>query len=367
MSVLERLYAPPEIGAPGKRVARTRRRDLLLTGGFVLIALLIVAGMLALLAPGLFGGAYRLRSYFSDARGLERGILVVQDGFTIGAVESVQPVFPGQDADAVECPPAAAGRNPRLPCFCATLRLRRDWPVPDDSRAQIASAGLLSGDAIRIVPGASRSLLTEGAVLPGDGRELDLMARLNGLSDTLQGLVDNTIAPALADIQRQIATVGELLGTGGDGADGVANANRERLAGAFASLQRITADLEQLIDPEQLGRIVRDVEQMTGNLASLSGNLGARGEDVRIAIQGYSDLATDLRRVIRNTEPGVQTSVDSAQALLQELAAGLAPIMANIETASRELSALTRELRQSPITVIRGREQREQAPWFKQK
>ena len=43
----------------------------------------------------------------------------------------------------------------------------------------------------------------------------------------------------------------------------------------------------------------------------------------------------------------------------------MTPILSNIDDMSHNLSALARELRRDPATIIKGREVKEQAPWFK--
>jgi phospholipid/cholesterol/gamma-HCH transport system substrate-binding protein len=50
---------------------------------------------------------------------------------------------------------------------------------------------------------------------------------------------------------------------------------------------------------------------------------------------------------------------------MQELAATLTLILTNIEDATRDLSALARDLRNNPAVIIRGREQEEETPWFR--
>ena len=133
MSRLERLYSPPEIGAPGKREARQRHRDLFYSGLFVLAMAAVAMAALALLMPGLFGGSYRLHAYFLDAAGLGDGIQVIQEGYAIGIVERVTPLFPGRDAEAARCPVPPADAAPRslaLPCFRAALRIQTGETVP---------------------------------------------------------------------------------------------------------------------------------------------------------------------------------------------------------------------------------------------
>ena len=107
-------------------------RDLFLAGLFVLAMLAVAAAVLTLLAPGFLGG-YTLRAYFEDADGLERGIDVMQEGFVIGRVRSVDPVF-SDDGDRGDCPEPSAPRAAELPCFRATLAIQPRWPVPEQPR-----------------------------------------------------------------------------------------------------------------------------------------------------------------------------------------------------------------------------------------
>ena len=360
MSRLERLYAPPEIGAPGRRAAAGVRRDLILSGLFVLTMAAVVVGGLALILPGVFGGTIRLYAYFPDAAGLDPGIEVSQAGYVIGLVEALEPVFP-QGSETNPCPVAADDaptHHPAgSPCFRATLRIRDRWPIPRDSVARIASAGLLQGDAVRIVPGQDREHpLTDGGTIAVGGREADLVAQLARLTDSLQGLVEETIAPALAGIAEQIAALQQLLGTGSEDPG-----NRDRLAGVFESLKRLSADLEAAVDPGQLVRILGSVEQVSQNLAGASATLTSRSQDVEQAVRRYGDLASDLRGLVKRNRPAIDRSVTDSQYLLQELAASLAPILEHIETATRNLAELSRDLRDNPAVIIQGREVQDNA------
>ncbi|HYN77753.1 MAG TPA: MlaD family protein [Lamprocystis sp. (in: g-proteobacteria)] len=363
MSRLERLYSPPEIGAPGKREARGRRRDLLTAGLFVLAMAAIAVAALALVSPGLFGGTYRLRAYFPEATGLKEGIQVIQEGYVIGIVERVSPVFPGRDREAARCPPRPAGappRSPVLPCFRASLRIQHDWPVPVDSRAQLGAAGLLQGDAVKIRPGVAADLLAPGAEITAQVREADLLAKLSELSDALAGVVRDTIAPALASIKAQVQTIQTLLGTGGD-----ESGNRERLAGAFESLQKLSAGLDAAVDPTKIAAILDSVAQMSKHLTAVASKLGGSTEEIKGAVRQYGDLAKDIRGLVSDNKPALQRSLDDTQFLLQEISAALTPILTNIEDATRNLSAVSRDLRKDPAVIIKGRKVEEQAPWFK--
>jgi phospholipid/cholesterol/gamma-HCH transport system substrate-binding protein len=363
MNRLERLYSPPEIGAPGKREGRARRRDLFLSGVFVIAMAAVTVAALTLAIPGLFRPHYRLYAYFPEAKGLDEGIEVVQDGYAVGLVERVTPIFPDRDPDAAHCPPPPAEgpvRSPTLPCFRATLRIRGQWPVPVDSRAQLGTAGLLSGDAVKLRPGASATLLADGATVPSLGREGDLMDQLSALADSLDRVVNETVAPALASIKSQIQTIESLLGTGGDEGE-----NRERLAGAFENLRKLSGDLERAVDPDKIAAILDSAKTMSEHLAQVSADLNSRSGEVQQTVRRYGDLAKEIQGLVAESRPGVQRSLDDTQLLLQEVTAALTPILANVEDATHNLSALSRDLRQNPAMVIRGRKVEDSTPWFK--
>jgi phospholipid/cholesterol/gamma-HCH transport system substrate-binding protein len=362
VSELERLYSPPEIGAPGKRAARARRRDLTLAGLFVLGMAAVAALALTVLIPGLLGGAYRLQAYFADASGLFTGTRVLQDGYAIGFVESMTPLFPDRDTEGVNCLPLVergAERSAKLPCFRVTLRIRGEWPIPGDSTAILGSSGLLQGEAIKIQPGTSDILLGDGQTIAAAGREADLMAQLDTLTVSLQSLVDETIQPALANVRDQIQIIRDLLGTGGDQTE-----NQERLAGVFKSLDKLSADIAGIVDASQLKSILYSVEQVSANLAQVSATLTERSGDIKRTVKSYGDLADNINGLVRESKPSVQQSLDDTQFLLQEISAALVPILTNIEDATRNLSVLSRDLRTNPAVIIKGREVEKQTPWF---
>jgi len=363
VSGLARLYSPPEIGAPGKRSARARRRDLMLSALFVSGMGALALAAFAFLIPGLLGHAYRLTAFFADATGLYAGSQVTQDGFAIGIVERVAPAFPGRDPDARHCPPAAdlgaPPRAPGLPCFRAVLRIRDDWPIPGDSAVVLGAAGLLQGKTVKIRPGGAGRLLRDGDRIPSAGHEADLVAQLEALTASLSELVDQTIAPALANIRDQVQTIRDLLGTGGEEA-----ANRDRLAGIFGNLKQLSADMEAAVDPGQIRAILDAVEELAANLTAVSATLTDRSADVRRTVRTYGELATEIRGLVAESRPQVQGSLDDTQYLLQTLAASLVPILGNIEEATRNLSALSRDLRANPGVIIRGRKVEDRTPWL---
>lgn len=376
---LDRLFAPPEIGAPGKRRALAERRQLLLAGFFVLAMAVLVVAIFALILPGLLGKAYRLEAYFPDAEGLDPGMQLLQKGYVIGLVERVQPVFPDDPDHGHHCPAPAADAMPstvsqppapRQPCFRATLRIRDQWPIPQDSQVQLTTLGLLKGNALRIEAGQSTELLTPGAVISALAPEPDLTQQLAVLTETVRLVVEESIAPTLASIRDQVKTIELLVGGGeGDGqgegeGQGLAS-NREQLAGAFENLRLLSENLVTTVDPKRLGAILASVETMSADLARITAEMAGSTPDIQRTVNNYDDLATDIRGLVNENRPALQRSLDDTQFLLQSLAAALTPILTNIEDASRNLAAFSQELRTHPTHILRPRETEEQAPWFK--
>ncbi|HSO79285.1 MAG TPA: MlaD family protein [Chromatiaceae bacterium] len=364
---LDRLYAPPEIGAPGKRRALAERRQLLLAGVFVLAMALVVVAAFALILPGLLGQTYRLEAYFPDAEGLDPGMQLVQEGYVIGLVERVKPVFPGDPDHGLHCPPPAAGAPPRsttLPCFRATLRIRDQWPIPRDSQVRLTTLGLLKGNALRIAVGPSAELLAPGAVIAALAPEPDLTQQLAVLTETVRLVVEESIAPTLASIRDQVKTIELLVGGGEDPGQGLAG-NREQLAGAFENLRLLSDNLVKVVDPQAIGAILGSVETMSADLARITAEMAASTKDVQRTVNNYDGLATDIRGLVNENRPALERSLDDTQFLLQSLAAALTPILTNIEDASRNLAAFSQELRSHPTQLLRPRETEEQAPWFK--
>ncbi|MBK1718878.1 MlaD family protein [Thiocystis violacea] len=359
---LDRLYSPPEIGGPGKRHGRAQRRDLLFAGLFVLLMALVALAALTLSTPGLFGRAYRLDAYFLDAKGLDAGIQVVQDGYVIGLVERVAPIFPGRDPAAGPCPRPPAGappRHPDRPCFRASLRLKSAWPVPRDSLAQLGSAGLLQGEVIKIHPGLASERLGPGERIQSLERELDPLAQLGGLTEMLKSLIKETITPTLVSLRDQIKTIETLIGTSGE-----QSGNRERLAGTFENLRLLSERLNESVDPKAIAAILGSVKTMSDNLARMTAELSGSTQDIERAVTQYGELAVDIRGLVRENRPALQRTMDDTRLLLQELSAALTPILTNIEDATRDLSALSSELRQNPTTILKPRAVEERTPWF---
>ena len=104
---------------------------------------------------------------------------------------------------------------------------------------------------------------------------------------------------------------------------------------------------------------------MSGHLNQVSSELTGSTQEVQAAVKQYGELAQEIRGIVSANKPALEGTLDDTQVLLQEISASLTPILTNIEDATRNLSALSRDLRQNPASILQGRTVEERAPWFK--
>lgn len=89
------------------------------------------------------GGGYDLAADFRSAEGISAGTEVRLAGIKVGTVTGLE-------------------LNPDTYLARATLNLREDLLIPDDSDVKIASESLLGGAFVEITPGASEFMLGDG-------------------------------------------------------------------------------------------------------------------------------------------------------------------------------------------------------------
>ena len=117
-----------------------------------------------------FGDGLLLYAKYADAKGLIRGNSVMINGFTVGQVMELE-----LEGDSI----------------LVTMELKKNRPIPTDSRALIFTKDLLGAMAIRIERGSSSQLMTDESYIQG-GEELGMMSKATNLLETEgKDLLDN--------------------------------------------------------------------------------------------------------------------------------------------------------------------------------
>lgn len=125
-------------------------------GAFVLAGLVALAYLALKIGGGaLVGGdTVTIRARFTNLGGLAPGASVLVSGVAVGKVEKVE----------LDEHYAAI----------ATLRVRKDLPLPADTMASIRSSGLIGDKHIALTPGGDNTLLTPGELIVDTESAVDL-------------------------------------------------------------------------------------------------------------------------------------------------------------------------------------------------
>jgi phospholipid/cholesterol/gamma-HCH transport system substrate-binding protein len=292
------------------------RRQHLLAGGFVVAMAALLLVWLSLLS-GRTGATDGYFVVYDRVLGLRAGTEITFDGYPVGRIESIEPVDEG-------------GRRR----YRVDLRLRRGWPVPEDSRARVLQ-GLFSRVVVDIAGGRSPARIPPGGEIPGEvGGELfseagSLVARLSTLLEELRPLVEQTAQAA----PRIVANLDSFT----------------------AELDRSAEQLGRLLAPGNVDRVSRALasfEQASGSVSELGQGLAGTRERLDALLARVSALVAEDRGEVSGALRDLEHS-------LAAVARHIDAIAGDLETSSRNLSEFTRQLREDPAVIVRGRERAE--------
>ena len=328
MSNAERFFSPPEIGAPGREIGRRQRRDLVVAGVFVILMLvMLVLGLMMI--SGSFGRTYKIYTHCSTSGGIEAGTEVQQAGYAVGKVLAVAPQFEGVK-----------------PSFKIELGIDRNWIIPDTGKVVIGSDGILAGNVIKLVPGRieKAEALRPGSELNCE-KEADIVARVTAI-------MDQTVAPILESVRKQIEALEALMVTGEGGAG-----SQQTIAGILENLRDISQDLKaqtHAIQPGHVAAIVSSARSAASNVERITHTLTQRTQEIDKSVRDFGALAERLNAMVEKNDPKIERSLSDTQFMLQELANAMTPILNNLDQTTRNLKELSMNLRDNPSTILWG-------------
>jgi phospholipid/cholesterol/gamma-HCH transport system substrate-binding protein len=281
---------------------KNKRRLEFRVGIFVLLGLVSAVTALFLLTdPSTFRGRYRVSTVVEDAGGIRRGDPVQMRGVNIGRVMSF----------------SMSPRGVQI-----TLEIEGEWDIPEDSRTQLVSGGILGGRTVQIVEGRSQSPIRGGGEIPGEnlaglldfpadlgedassvlGQIQALLAEptlgaIQGSAQELQGLLaqlsvlaeeqGKEIAALTASLNRSALGLEDAAGSGDDLARAVARADSAlmKVNQTSSVILRVSGSLET---------ILLRMENGEGTLGQLSAN-PALFENLNAALESARLLTDDIR------------------------------------------------------------------------
>lgn len=335
MSGIERFYSPPEIGGPGRRAGFKRRRDLMFSGVFSLLMMLVLVIAVVVLFDW-SGEKVQFETECPASGGVQPGTPVIQADYPIGKVIAVQPKTIGEK---------------KGPPFIIRLQIDREWRVSARDKFMIGSAGLLQGNVVKLVsfPGTG---VTVGKDLSEQGGRRDC--------EIETGMFEK-VDPILASIQRQVeALEGLVLAKDSDSLD-----SKKTIVGILENLRDISDNLKKqmaAINPDEVGDIIGSARATAKNVERITETLTRRSKEIDNAVADFGELADRLNRLVKKNDPKIERSLSDTQYMLQELATAMTPILNNLDETSQNLKELSLDLRKNPAAALWGRDTLDNTP-----
>lgn len=286
-----------------------------LVGLVVLVAIGLLLGTLFAIT-GRSGATSTYHATYRNVTGLSFGAPVYYEGFRIGQVETIEPV-----------------RTDGRTSYRVELSVRRDWPIPADSVAQLASSGLLADVSISIREGSATQILEPGAAITS--REgADVFAALNELAGEVTSLTRTRITPLVETLSQRVDSISQSF----DAQTPVL------LTDAAALLKRLNEAAESVnlvLGPQNRGNI----DQTLASIRAVAKDL----EDTQAKLD---QLVTDAGSIAAENRPVVRDSIRDLSQITTALARRIDAISHNLESSSRNLDEFTREIRKSPNRLL---------------
>lgn len=286
-------------------------------GGFVLAMLVAFLTAVAVLM-GNIGGKDYYTTIFDNVMGIRLGTAVTYNGYPIGQVEKITPSTRKENA------------------FDILLSVEEDWPIPEDSVARIASAGILSAAQLDIKGGTSSTLLPPDSNIPA-GAASSLTALVGDATEQLEWLIKDGLMPFITNLNQKVTTVGGAL--------------EKDMPVILSGIRNATQYMEVIsqrlgedgVTPENL----KNVQVIISNLAAISSNLKET--------QGKLDsVLGNVNTVIGENRAPINATLKDLQYSAQVLSRHIDSLAYNLEASSRNFNEFSRQIRDNPGVLIGG-------------
>jgi phospholipid/cholesterol/gamma-HCH transport system substrate-binding protein len=268
-------------------------------GLIVFVALVIFFGGILFLSGKeiFFRNNYDIRIEFSNVAGLKGQSPITMRGFQIGTVGDV---ILGRDKITV------------------IGVIKREFPVPVDSTAEVSTLNFIGEKAVEIVPGRSTELIRSGGVLKGANRDLMSMAVsvLDAAKAKVEGADVSNVTKKITDL---VATFQDMIQSAGDKVRGFDVA---RLNSQVGEIAKAGEDLRKFIETAQ-GGTEKFSQQSGESLEKFNGTL----QRIDGALQQISDMSAEIKTLTQTiNSQGIFASMDTT---IKELQGFLADIKKN--------------------------------------
>ncbi len=286
-----------------------------LVGAVVLAALLTLLGSLYVIT-GRRGATSDYTVHYKNVTGLDAGKPVFYEGFRIGQVQSVEPERVNNETR-----------------YKVSLALRRDWPIPDDSVAALASSGLLADVSVSIREGKSTKLLAAGSEIKSQ-EGADVFAALNELAGEVTSLTKNHIRPLIETLSTRVDSISANIDTQTPLLLGEAQTLLTRLNTAASAVNEVLGPENR----QHIGKTLSGIETVSTDLKSTQVKL--------------DQLLVQLNETTAENRPQLRDAVRDLSQVTAAIARRIDGISQRLDSSSRNFDEFTREVRKHPNRLL---------------
>lgn len=286
-----------------------------LVGTVVLAALVTLLGSLYVIT-GRRGATSDYTVHYRNVTGLDAGKPVFYEGFRIGQVQSVEPERVNNETR-----------------YKVSLALRRDWPIPDDSVAALASSGLLADVSVSIREGKSANLLKAGSEIKSQ-EGADVFAALNELAGEVTSLTRNHIRPLIETLSTRVDSISANIDTQTPLLLGEAQTLLTRLNAAATAVNDVLGPENR----QHIGKTLSGIETVSTDLKSTQ--------------QKLDQLLVQLNETTAENRPQLRDAVRDLSQVTAAIARRIDGISQRLDSSSRNFDEFTREVRKHPNRLL---------------
>jgi len=286
-----------------------------LVGVVVLAALvLLLASLYAITGKGGPSTNYVVR--YRNVTGLTFGAPIFYEGYRIGQVGGIEPL-----------------RKDGKTVYLVELGVRRDWPIPMDSTAKLASSGLLADVSIAIREGRAATMLKPGAEIKGE-EAADVFAALNTLAGEVSFLTRERITPLIESLSTRVDSITSSIDT-------QTPLLFEEASALLAKLNNAAVSVNEVLSPQNRGNI----DQTLAHIRDVTADLKGTQQQLDALLANVDAIAVENR-------PTVREAVLNVSQITASIARRIDAIANHLESSSRNIDEFSREIRKSPNRLL---------------
>jgi phospholipid/cholesterol/gamma-HCH transport system substrate-binding protein len=305
----------------------------------MIVALIVTVGLIA----GRTGPRDHYRILFDNVTDIKYGTVVRYEGFPIGTVDAIDPVY---EKDRYR--------------FSVDVSVRQGWQFPEDSLASIAASSFLAAKTVDVRAGRSTKFIAVGGVIPGSGPS-DMFSLMAGLAGQVGTLLDQGVMPLITQLQGSLK---QLTDTANGAIGGVGGDVRALIANANARLDQITGEVTNLTtgmsdNVAQLHKLLSDgnvkaVDHILANLDTASKNADQTLAELKQLSIEVNGVAQSIHSMVERNAKNVDKSTADLEYVLRAVSQNIDAITNNLEGTTRNMNEFSRLIRQNPGLLLGG-------------